>query len=110
MTKRVTISLPDDVAARLEALPPRQVSAYVAETIRSRAAADDMRALLAKAGMKNIPPYDPIGAAAKVAAERATITDDVLERAYANVAEMLGRDVADVRAEFEARRAALDER
>lgn len=110
MTKRVTISLPDDVAARLEALPPRQVSAYVAETIRTRAAADDMRELLAKVGMKNIPPYDPIRAAAKVAAARAAITPEVLEEAYVKVAEILGRDVADVRAEFEARRAALDDR
>jgi len=110
MTKRVTISLPDDVAARLEALPPRQVSAYVAETIRSRAAADDMRALLAKAGMKNIPPYDPIGAAAKVAEARASVTDDMLERAYAKFAEITGRDITDVKAEFEARRTAFDDR
>ncbi|HEY1180634.1 MAG TPA: hypothetical protein VGF17_31135 [Phytomonospora sp.] len=98
------------MAARLDALPPRQVSAYVAETIRSRAAADDMRALLAKVGMKNIPPYDPVGAAAKVAEARAKITDDMLESAYAQCAGMTGRDIADVRAEFEARRAEFGDR
>ena len=36
MTRRVTISVRDDVAEQLDALPARQVSAYVTEALRRR--------------------------------------------------------------------------
>lgn len=48
MTQRVTVSLPDDVAARLEA--ESNVSAYVAEAVRDRMARERTNALLAAHG------------------------------------------------------------
>lgn len=75
MTKRVTVSLPDDLADRLAALPDRQISPYVAEAIRRRQSSDDMRAILRAAGHPEYP-YDPEGAAERLAARR--VPDDVL--------------------------------
>ncbi len=37
MTKRITISVPDDVAERLEAAGPRQASSYVSQAVRQAA-------------------------------------------------------------------------
>ncbi len=45
MSKRITVSLPDDVAEHLETVGERQVSRYVAEAVR--AAARRERALAA---------------------------------------------------------------
>ncbi|MFD0787954.1 hypothetical protein ACFQZ8_28940, partial [Micromonospora azadirachtae] len=61
--------MPDDVAEQLAALPARQVSAYVTEALRRRRISDDMRATLRAAGHKDFP-YDPIGAAQRLAAQQ----------------------------------------
>lgn len=50
MTKRVTVSLPDDIADRLEAEP--NASAYVAEAIRQRAIREAGRRMLAEQGFQ----------------------------------------------------------
>ena len=60
MSRRVTISLPDDVAEQLAAIPPRQVSAYVTEALRRRRVSDELRAALSAAGHREYP-YDPKG-------------------------------------------------
>jgi hypothetical protein len=48
MTRKIAISLPDDVAARLEREP--NVSAFVAESVRMRMTAENVRATLRAAG------------------------------------------------------------
>lgn len=48
MTRRVTVSLPDDVASRLEAEP--NASAYVAQAVRDRMARERTAQLLAAHG------------------------------------------------------------
>lgn len=37
MTRRITVSVPDDVAAHLETVGERQVSSYVTEAVRAAA-------------------------------------------------------------------------
>jgi hypothetical protein len=100
MSRRVTISVPDDVAAQLDELPARQVSAYVTEAIRRRRASDDMRAVLRAAGHRELP-YDPVGAARRLAAVQ--VDPAVREAAVVRLAESMGRSVDDVRAEVAAR-------
>jgi hypothetical protein len=51
MTKRITISLPDDVAAFVEKAGADNVSGYVADVLRRRMRADSLRAQLAARGM-----------------------------------------------------------
>jgi hypothetical protein len=51
MTKRITISLPDDVAAFVEQAGADNVSGYVADVLRRRMRADSLRADLAARGM-----------------------------------------------------------
>jgi hypothetical protein len=48
MTKKITVSLPDDVAERLESEP--NVSAFVAEAVRARMGAERMRRALQDLG------------------------------------------------------------
>ena len=48
MTKKITVSLPDDVAERLESEP--NVSAYVADAVRRRMGAEQMRRALQDLG------------------------------------------------------------
>jgi hypothetical protein len=48
MTRRITITLPDDVAARLDT--ESNASAYIAEAIRNRVRAEDTWKVLAEAG------------------------------------------------------------
>ena len=55
MTRRVTISVPDDVADHLDGIPSRQVSAYVTEALRRRQASDDLRLALHTAGHRDYP-------------------------------------------------------
>jgi hypothetical protein len=50
MTQRVTVSLPDDVAARLE--QERNASAYVTEALRERIVREQTMALLAAHGFE----------------------------------------------------------
>jgi len=102
MTRRVTISVPDDIADQLDAIPPRQVSAYVTEALRRRRAAEDLRAALRAAGHREYP-YEPEGAARRVAAGR--IGPEIREAAIARVAGLVDRSVDDVRAELDRRAA-----
>ncbi|MFE9691912.1 hypothetical protein [Micromonospora sp. NPDC005806] len=103
MSRRVTISVPDDVAEQLDALPARQVSAYVTEALRRRRISDDMRAALRAAGHGEFP-YDPIGAAQRLAAHQ--VTPEAREAAVARVAELLGRPADELRSELDRRSAA----
>lgn len=100
MSRRVTISVPDDVAAQLDALPARQVSAYVTEALRRRRAADDMRTALTAAGHPDFP-YDPAGAARRLAERR--IRPEAREAAIIRFAEASGRKTDEVRAELDRR-------
>ncbi|WP_328415498.1 hypothetical protein OG470_23490 [Micromonospora sp. NBC_00389] len=98
MSRRVTISVPDDVAEQLDALPARQVSAYVTEALRRRRISDDMRTALRAAGHGEFP-YDPEGAMQRLAARQ--VTAEMREAAIARVAELLERPVDEVRADFD---------
>jgi len=102
MSRRVTISVPDDVAEQLAAIPPRQVSAYVTEALRRRRVSDDMRAALSAAGHRDYP-YDPKGAAQRLASRG--IKPEVREAAIARLAKSTDRPVEDVRAELDRRAA-----
>ncbi|MEV6368155.1 hypothetical protein AB0L86_14820 [Micromonospora musae] len=103
MSRRVTISVPDDVAEQLEALPARQVSAYVTEALRRRRISDDMRAALRAAGHGDFP-YDPVGAAQRLAAHQ--VSPEARDAAIARAAELLGRPADELRAELNRRSAA----
>ncbi|MEU8405635.1 hypothetical protein AB0C19_05485 [Micromonospora sp. NPDC048842] len=94
----MTISVPDDVAEQLDALPARQVSAYVTEALRRRRKSDDMRVALRAAGHGEYP-YDPEGAVRRLASRQ--VTPEMREAAIARVAELLERPVDDVRAGFD---------
>jgi hypothetical protein len=94
----VTVSLPDDVAEHLDAIPARQVSAYVTEAVRRRRASDDMRAVLAAAGHDDVP-YDPVRSARRLAAGR--VPEATREAALQRLARTLGRPVDDVRRELD---------
>jgi hypothetical protein len=99
MTRRVTISVPDDVADQLEALPRRQVSAYVTEALRQRRASDDMRAAVRAAGNLHEYPHDPEAARQRLGTVRPT--QAMREEAIAGVAERMGWPADEVRAEFD---------
>jgi hypothetical protein len=68
MTKRITISLPDDVAAFVERAGANNVSGFVADVLRRRMRADSLRAELAKGGV--------------------VITDEDLDRSRARLAAL----------------------
>ncbi len=98
MTRRVTISVPDDVAEQLDGIPARQVSQYVAEALRRRRAGDDMRTVLLAAGHPEFP-YDPLGAARRLA--RARVSAGARDAAIARLADLLHRSVDDIRGEID---------
>jgi hypothetical protein len=98
MTRRVTISVPEDVAEQLDAIPAHQVSQYVTEALRRRRASDDMRTALSAAGHREFP-YDPLGAARRLAGSRVTVK--AREATIARLANLIGRPVDDVRAELD---------
>jgi len=77
-SSRVTVSLPDDVAAHLATLPARQVSAYVAEAVRRRAAGDTIRAALGAAGHGDYA-FDLAASSERLAGP--AISDDLVTRA-----------------------------
>mgnify|MGYP001419020798 CR=1 FL=1 len=99
MTRRVTISAPDDVD-QLAAMPACQ-SADATEALRRRAA-DEMRALLTAAGHRDYP-YDPAGARRRLGGQR--VRPDVRDAVIARLAEATGRSADDVRAELDRRAA-----
>lgn len=49
MTQRITVSLPDDIAARITVEP--NSSAFIADLVRARIASETVREALAAAGM-----------------------------------------------------------
>jgi hypothetical protein len=100
MTRRVTISVPDDVADHLDAIPSRQVSAYVTEALRRRQASDDLRLALRAAGHREYP-HDPHGALERMRSGRVSLA--TRETALARFAIMSGQPVDVVRAEFDVR-------
>jgi hypothetical protein len=89
MTKRLTVSLPDDLAAELERLPAGQVSGFVAEALRRRRLSDAARAALAAAGHRDFP-FDPVGAHQRLAAGR--VDTQTRDAAVARVAGLTGTD------------------
>lgn len=96
----MTISVPDDVAEQLAAIPARQVSAYVTEALRRRRASDDMRATLSAAGHRDYP-YDPDGAARRLATRQ--VSAEIREAAIARLATSIGQPVDDLRVELDRR-------
>jgi hypothetical protein len=68
MTKRITISLPDDVAAYVERSGASNTSGYIADILRRKMRADNFRAQLAERGI--------------------VITDEDLERTRARLAAL----------------------
>ncbi|HTJ39475.1 MAG TPA: hypothetical protein VL738_40120 [Dactylosporangium sp.] len=77
-TVRFTVSLPEDVAAPLKDLPPGQVSAYVAETLRRRQLVERMQDALTRAGHRQ---YEPDPAAAVALREQLRTPRDVRDEA-----------------------------
>lgn len=100
MSRRVTISVPDDVAEHLDQLPARQVSGYVTAAIRHQRSSDELRAALTAAGHRDHRP-DRVAAAARQAAGR--VDPAVREAAIVDLAGSLGRPVDEVRAMVDAR-------
>ena len=78
MTKKIAISVPDDVAARLEREP--NVSAYVTESVRIRMNAEDVRRKLIAAGF-DITEEGVAQAHAEMEAARAKITPELRRQA-----------------------------
>ncbi|WP_430781818.1 hypothetical protein [Actinoplanes sp. G11-F43] len=87
MTKKVTVSLPDDVGAALEGLPAGQRSARVVLALRRLDESDQVRALLQQSGFP-LFPVDPVGAHQR--AGGTAVGDDAYQAAVARVAELTG--------------------
>jgi hypothetical protein len=100
MTRRVTISVPDDVADHLDGIPSRQVSAYVTEALRRRQASDDLRLALRAAGHREYP-HDPKGALERMTSGR--VNAATRESVLARFASLTGQSLDAVRAEFDLR-------
>ena len=79
MTKKITISVPDDVAERLSADDIENVSAYITESVRGRMRAEQTRKVLLELGFN--------------------ITDEGVERMRQRVAELNARWTPEERAE-----------
>jgi hypothetical protein len=78
MTKKIAISVPDDVAARLEREP--NVSAYVTESVRIRMDAEEVRRKLITAGFE-ITEEGMRRARAELDAARGKITPELRRHA-----------------------------
>lgn len=89
MTKRLTISLPDDLAAELDKLPAGQVSGFVAEALRRRRISDTARDALRAAGHRDFA-FDPAGAEQRLAAGR--VDAPTRDAAVSRLAALSGRD------------------
>ena len=100
MPRRVTISVPDDVADHLDGIPSRQVSAYVTEALSQRQASDDLRLALRAAGHREYP-HDPTGALERLSVGR--VSPATRETALAQFATLAGQPLDVVRAEFDVR-------
>lgn len=100
MIRRVTISVPDDVADQIAAVPPRKLSAYLSEAVSRARASEEIRTTLAAAGHREFP-YEPEAAARRLRERR--IDPEIRMRAITRLAETTGRPVAQVLAEFDGR-------
>ena len=87
MTKKITISVPDDIAARLE--EERNVSAFVADAVRVRMEAEYTRRVLTQLGF-DLSDEGMAGARAKLEAARAQITPELMTQMAALLAESSG--------------------
>ena len=90
MTRKIAISVPDDVAERLEQEP--NVSAYITEAVRRRMAGEQVRRVLAEAG-RPVTEEGVARAHARMQALRASVTPDLQQ-----TAERLRAQVASGRA------------
>ncbi|SCE95107.1 hypothetical protein [Micromonospora chokoriensis] len=86
MTKKIAVSLPDDVADRLSLEP--NVSAFVARAVRRQMAGEKTREMLASAGFV-ITDEDIAEAHAEMEQLRARITPELREQAARLQAEVL---------------------
>ncbi|MFI5952452.1 hypothetical protein [Cryptosporangium sp. NPDC051539] len=59
MTKRITISVPDDVAAHLEGVGPRHISGYVTDAIRHHVRREEQLRQLDEAFAATSAPEPP---------------------------------------------------
>jgi hypothetical protein len=87
VTKKITISLPDDIAARLES--ERNVSAFVADAIRVRIEAEHTRRVLSQLGF-DLSEENMAKARADIEAARAKITPELMAKTAALLAEASG--------------------
>ncbi|HEX7744865.1 MAG TPA: hypothetical protein VF462_06350 [Micromonosporaceae bacterium] len=78
MTKKITISLPDDLAERLEREP--NVSAFVAQSLRRQMAGETTREILQRLGFK-ITDEGLARAGERLERAQAGITPELLEKA-----------------------------
>jgi hypothetical protein len=84
VTKKITVSLPDDVAERLE--QEKNVSAYVADSIRVTMAAEHTRRVLTELGF-DLSEEGMAEARAKLDEARAKITPELIAEATARLSE-----------------------
>ena len=86
MTKKITISLPDDLADRLA--DESNASAYVAESLRRRVAGEKTREILRNVGF-TITEAGVARAHAEMEQLKASITPELLEQAAQLKAEVM---------------------
>ena len=84
--RKLSISVPPDVAARLDR--EDNVSAFITNTVRARVRAEEMTAILRDRGM--VPTSDGV---ARAAARRATVEAEWPAERYAQVRERVRREI-----------------
>ncbi len=94
MTVKISVSLPDDVAAHLA--EQENSSAYIAEAVRQRASRDRTRAALAAVGCPPVPADQP-ASAERVRRIAEAVTPQLRDTAMVNVARHSGRTLDEVR-------------
>jgi hypothetical protein len=92
--RKLSISIPSDVAAGMEHLPAGEVSSYVTDALRRKQAGDAMRRTLAAAGFPDYP-VDPEAATSRAVA--AHVPDSVRDQAVARLAAATGQDADSLR-------------
>jgi hypothetical protein len=83
MTRKITVSLPDDIAERLE--QEKNVSAFVADSIRRRMEAEHTRRVLVELGFE-LSPEGTAAARARYEEAVAKITPEMREETAALLA------------------------
>ena len=91
--RKLSISIPRDVAARMDHLGAGEVSPYVTEALRRMQAGDDTRETLSAAGF---PEYPVDVRAAAVRATAAHISPEMRTRALSRAAALTGHPVEDL--------------